>query len=861
MKTKGATTPKIHALSLAIAASLATPYAIAAEADAPAKSELETIVVTSQKRQQTLKEVPLSVSAVNGSKLEQSGITQLSELSTYIPNFAIQKGSLGDTINIRGMQSGNQAGFEQSVGTFVNGIYRGRGPQSRFSFMDVERVEVLRGPQSILFGKNTVAGALNITTAEADSEFNGKVSASYNLDHEATEYSAMITGALTDDLNGRMFIVKRDMDKGWVHNNYYDQGSPQNDELMGRATLDWQMTSDSRVKFVYEASDFDAAVAHSMKVAGPLAAFGAKDDSWDESNIGNEGPIFDIGSEQSMTGKHNEFSLTSETQFENGLLTAIFGQSNYDYSRFTDADYSALNALRYDDSEEFEQTSFELRYNSQLGDNFEYTAGLYWQTQKLTTDSLSYFNLPTLQNVMYAGCGQALTMLGGDINQVFVPGDAVQTAAGVVLGVPGAPASIVNGCGLSAAFVGAPAIGRYAQLQQDTDTLGVFAQGTWHFSDDLRTTFGLRYTNEEKSANQNVHTSNLTSAGDKQESMIPPLIALGETVGEFKTHHFTDQDPGMSRDENSPTWLLNLQYDLSDATTTYATTSTGYKSGGFNSFYMASIDTQGNRYADSNDVSFDEEQATTYELGLKTTLFDNRADLNIALFRTSFEDLQVSIFSGNTTFEVRNAAEATTQGLEVDGRWLITDDLTMYGSLGLLDFGYDDFKNQACTSDQFIQRRQAIYTQMLSSGNVPGAIGTALGYSNANCAREEINDLTNRTSEHSPQVKASLAFEHYLELGNYQLQTNVDMNYLSETYRVADLDPVGLESAKTFFNASMSLSPTEGDWKISLIGKNLSDERHMSFINDIPMFAGAHGFVPQPGRSFTVKFDYYFGDY
>jgi len=119
---------------------------------------LEEVIVTAQKRAESLQDVPISVSAISGDKMSDAGIQSFGDLNNYVPSFSVVKDPIGDKINIRGIQSGNQAGFEQSVGTFVDGVYRGRGTQSRYSFLDVEAVEILRGPQGTLFGKNTIAG-------------------------------------------------------------------------------------------------------------------------------------------------------------------------------------------------------------------------------------------------------------------------------------------------------------------------------------------------------------------------------------------------------------------------------------------------------------------------------------------------------------------------------------------------------------------------------------------------------------------------------------------------------------------------------------------------------------------------------
>ena len=171
-----------------------------------------------------------------------------------------------------------------------------------------------------------------------------------------------------------------------------------------------------------------------------------------------------------------------------------------------------------------------------------------------------------------------------------------------------------------------------------------------------------------------------------------PEAAAAMALGEFTTHRFSDSDPGMKRDEQSFTWSLNLQYDLTDSIMGYAMAATGYKAGGFNSFYMGLARGQG---ADSREVDFEEEEVLTYEAGLKMGLLDGAAELNLAIFRTEFDDLQAAVFAGNTTFEVQNAAEATLQGVELDGRWQATDNLMLQAALGYLDFEYDEFPNQA----------------------------------------------------------------------------------------------------------------------------------------------------------------------
>ena len=159
-------------LGTAVSAALLSLTGIQAQAQ-----QLEEVVVTAQKRVQSLQDVPISVVAMSGDKITDAGIQSFEDIATYVPNFSVNKEGIGDRVIIRGIGSGTNAGFEQSVGTFVDGVYRGRSVQIRNAFLDVAMVEVLRGPQGTLFGKNTVAGALNITTRKPTEEFEGELSA------------------------------------------------------------------------------------------------------------------------------------------------------------------------------------------------------------------------------------------------------------------------------------------------------------------------------------------------------------------------------------------------------------------------------------------------------------------------------------------------------------------------------------------------------------------------------------------------------------------------------------------------------------------------------------------------------------
>ena len=836
---------------------------------------LEEVVVTAQKRPQSLQEVPISVSALNKEKIEDAGIQRFEDLSAYVPNLAVNKDPIGDRINIRGIQSGTQAGFEQSVGTFVDGVYRGRGIQSRFAFLDVEMVEVLRGPQGTLFGKNTIAGALNITTVKPTEEFESEITASYNPEFEESLVKGYVSGSLTDSVRARAVIQDRRMDKGWMENVHYDENVPVSEETSGRVSLEWDVSENTLVSAKVEHGTFDVkGMPWDILEAGSLAAFGVKGGAKFTTDMGNDPArspfgsdlegVLDFGANGVITGDNTEAQLNIEHGLANGsTLTAIASYSAYEFDRFLDADFGPLNAVRFDDSEVFDQSSIELRIASDTDGAFEYIAGAFYQQNHLEADGLSYFNAGTLQPLLNGGCAAGLGAFGADYNSIFVSGNPGATAAGVAATIGGGfgqGASIANACGQAAAFdplvnlYGVEGANRYLKLDQDSSTWALFAQGTYKFTESTRATVGLRYTEETKEASHIGFATDFLE-NNKAETFNPLVIGMAQAAGEFTAHKFSKSDPGMSRDESGVTWNINLQHDLNENTMMYASASTGFKAGGFNSFYAGLTQGQG---ADSNDVAFEEEKVITFELGSKMTLLDGAAEVNVALFHTKFDDLQAAVFTGGTTYEVQNAAKATSQGLEVDSRWRATENTTLFASLGYVDFKYDEFPNQACTATQFISARQEAYQGAVDAGSIAGAAGAALLYNNASCSDDGVNNLKGATSENTPEWNAAFGVNYLHSFSTYDLQMNFDVNWMDDVYRSADLDPVSLQEAHVKINGSLVFGPQDGQWDLSLIGKNLSDETTISYVNDTPLFNGTFQYMVEAPRSFELRGRYRF---
>jgi len=239
-----------NVLSMAVGAVIVSASALA-QGNASSELSLEEIVVTAQKRTQTLSDVPISVSAVSGEKLLKSGIADLTDLSAYVPNFQKAELALGSVISIRGISSGANQGFEQSVVQYVDDVALGRAPLARAPFMDLARIEVLRGPQNVLFGKNSIGGALSLTTNGPTDDFEGSVNVEFEPEYDTKMTQLILSGPLTDTVQGRLALRYYE-DDGYFKNNVSSDEESNRKDLTGRLMLNWDASDRLAVTLKYE---------------------------------------------------------------------------------------------------------------------------------------------------------------------------------------------------------------------------------------------------------------------------------------------------------------------------------------------------------------------------------------------------------------------------------------------------------------------------------------------------------------------------------------------------------------------------------------------------------------------------------
>ncbi|GGX70269.1 TonB-dependent receptor [Litorimonas cladophorae] len=601
---------------------------------------LDEIIVTAQKRAQGLQDVPISISAVTGATIENRSIDSLSELSSSVPNFYIQENQIDSSISVRGVTTGNNKGFEQSVGMYFDGISFGRSQLVRTPLVDLERVEVLRGPQPTLFGKNAIAGAVNVVSAKPTDEFEGKLSLSYEFNHEEPQALGVISGPIAENLNGRLTASYRELG-GWINNTQLDRLEPQRDELYFRGQLEYDNGGPLNLNFKGEYATFDSygyameallpQDGYSTVFAGPIAV---------ETNEDNVRASNDV---QSLNDMFNAV-VTANYDLGEHTLTSITGYVEYDTKEILDVDYTGLDILDgTNQSEKYNQFSQELRIASPGGETFDYIGGVFYQNNNADVT-----------------------------DQVFL---------GQFLALAGPPVSFLVDSFWDREF------------EQSSDLYSVFAQGDYRITDQLTLTAGARLSHEEKTGARTLVIDALPSNAAPQAT----LEALWAAVLNVGPHQVPtaglngSQFDGKIKETNFDP-LVRLQYEASDNVSLYASYTQGSKAGGFDIRSNSIPGTPG--IGNPGTFEFDGESATNYELGAKMGW--DQVRLNVSAFQTDYDDLQTNIFDGVLGFLVQNASAAKVKGIEADGRFLVNDNLQFYASAAILDYKFTSFTDSQC---------------------------------------------------------------------------------------------------------------------------------------------------------------------
>ncbi|HEY7773147.1 MAG TPA: TonB-dependent receptor [Marinagarivorans sp.] len=796
-----------------VISSIAAYGAPALAQDAPA---LEEVLVTATKREQSLQEIPLSVTAVTGEKLDETGTKNLADLTTLVPNIHFTQTGLSTQMRIRGIGSDNSQGFEQSVGVYVDGIFHGRAQLFRAPMFDMERVEVMRGPQSTLFGKNSIAGALDLITARPTDELSGSLTGSYEAEFGTTELTSVVSGPLTENLRGRIALRKYD-DPGYYENTTKGTDEPEQDITSGRLSLEWDAADDITLRYTGELNEFDV-VGRPVEITQDVAGPSGFNYGQSLAAIGREG--FEAEQDYRRETDAPEFSdnktslhvLNIDWDLNGYTLTSLTGAVAYDYTENCDCDFVPTNIFDLALEEDYQQTSQEFRIASPEGKSVDWLGGVFFQKYDQNFyDLLRVSDQSLLVPSIYQSTYEPL--YAGAIAQGAPPAQADAFAA------PRA--------GQVAADFANSGVSR--QFNQQSNTQAIFGQATWNISDSFRMIVGGRYTSETKRGQKELHVVNLET-GEYQPTnldLVTQTPALPSAPQIYASDSFrvdTEEGTGHKvnkvRSESAFTPLLIAQWDINDNNSTYISWTKGFKAGGF--------DPRSNRV---DAFEFDEEKAKAFELGYKTAFWSNRGEVNLALFRTDYEDLQVSQFDGAVGFNVGNAKDTRVQGLELDGRVALTSHLLATYGVALLDFEYQDFKNGNCH-----------YGQTGVDNNGDGV---------NEC------DYTGKSGVYTPDYTVNLSLDYRRNVGNsLEFAAILDGQFVDGYQVHVNLDPAGEIDAYTMLGLRLQIGGEH--WHTALLGKNLLDESVVTASANAPLSEnnfGANTFYSFVNRPRTVAME------
>lgn len=771
-----------HSLTLASCCLAAAPGL--AQQDPTGRSQvLEEVVVTAQKRQESLQETPIAVSAFDIGALQQLGVGEPGDVALYTPNLEIRKppGSSDNYgYSMRGMSSTDPSLLtEPTVGLYADGVYIARISGASFDTVNLERIEVLRGPQGTLYGRNAIGGAINLISRKPGEEFGFRQKLSVgNYDYFRSETS--VDTGMHSGFAATLSYTHWNRE-GWLDNSEADNklGETKKSDA-ARLALRWQPNDALTADYVFDYSDRDSngAIVQLVHIrpfqaglGGPIYAQAMAEAS-PSRNSSLPMPFSDGASNWSTIRGH---ALTVEWASDNFTLKSITAHRDWDsgtteneYGSFRSDGVNVLNGMggvipagdfvpMFIASRDSKQDQFTQEFQmlgTAMNERLQYTLGLYYFEEETYEDNPQAFVLPAI--FAYGGLDQGI--------QSFLCQDP--TFANPLA------------CFGKDTFLTIPTF----IYGSDNDSVAAYSQLTYAATEQVDVTLGLRYTRDKK-------TSFLENSNIQRNEGIDRVI--GDDSWSNVTPAFT------------------VSYAPSDTLNTYLTLAKGFRSGGFNA-----------RAATSRSFAtpFNEENVTSYEFGVKADLWEQKLRVNAALFHYVYEDKQVTQFeagSGGASSIIANAGKTEAQGVELEVTLIPVTGLLLKASYGFID---DDIKE---------------------FDTVPSDPVTGLPAGGS----ENVDISGIAKTIHTPRHNASLIAEYTFEPFSFgQLVLQADSSYNSERFFHPINNLYDSAGKQTLINARASLTNIDlgaGSLRVSAWGKNLADKGYREWGIDF----GALGFA------------------
>ncbi len=660
-------------LASAAGASIITPGAFAQEAAQPAADEVQqpnvrgdVIVVTARRRQETAQEVPLAISVVKGDSIEATGNFNIVKLQQLAPTLQVYTTNPRNTsVNIRGLGVPfglTSDGFEQGVGIYVDDVYNSRVAAATFDFLDVSQVEVLRGPQGTLYGKNTTAGAINITTNQPTFDFEGRAELSVgNLNYKQAK--AAISGPLSETVAARIAIASTTR-RGTLYNVTSKRWINEQDNLGIRGQLLFKPSEDFSITLSgdYSKQDPECCGTTFVRVGTTQRPIARQYDALVAAiNAANPGRNYavpsrnpydrlsDLDSNLNAGNKIGGVSAKIKWDVGPGTLTSVTAWRFWDWKPENDRDFTGLSVVsRSQNPSQQDQYSQEFRYNYESKD-VDFVVGLFGFKQRIDT--------------------QGTEQQGADAARWSLTG---ANAAN--------PATLQ---GLTASNT------QYLKA----DSAALFGQLSWKVTDALTIQPGVRLNYDKKSG----YYERVVTNAQGQAISCTATPAPGTIAG--TTSQCGVYQPQVSAPSDSAwnfTYDFNVNYKVTRDILAYATYAKSFKTLGINQ--------NGLPLNADNTVNYDAstvkpESVNHFELGLKTQFWDRRATFNLSAFRTEIKDFQATV-NGGQFGTVRgflaNAEKVRSQGIEADLKFRTSDRFSAYANAAYTDAKYKKFTNAPC---------------------------------------------------------------------------------------------------------------------------------------------------------------------
>ena len=752
----------------------------AQESDQISSSAIEEIIVTARQQAESLQDVPVTVAVLSEMALDRYNVSNLTDAAKLVPNFRIAAGGSGNGSNIylRGIGSSSiSAAFDQSVAINIDGVVVNRGRFIHNAYLDMAQIEVLKGPQSLYFGKSATAGVISIKTKDPTDEFELEFGAGIETEHEGTFYEFVVSGPLSENFGARLAIGTSENEE--LRENYsylndpmpYGNGTQQwfgEESTNARLTLLWEPTDNFSAKLKYQYSKYENDGGGTMwqeelcvdgignpnsvqatGVPGATAAFTTRQSVDDCVINGNTSKInleaglrggLPWGYDDGKPGLNQETDMVSleiNWQINDELaLTSITSTVELDHDELDDYSYGAgvFGGLHRN---VYEHLSQEFRLSSNYDGAINFQAGIFVQEMEQEFDAYQYaFNLPITPNFL----GPVLGAFGAfDLTNPLVGPD--------------------------------PATGNMYDYNKkhylDTDVRSAFLAVYIDINDRTELSFGARYSEEEKVGY--IEIPYIHAAAAAFGFAAPPLI---------DGLYFED-------DNLSPEIALN--YYITEDISIYAAYKKGFKSGGVDNSALptASINPLSPTFEGFDSLIYDSEESDGFEIGLKANLLDNSMRLNATYYLYEYTDLQVQLFDAAIIqFSTFNAGAVETEGFEADLLWNTdVEGLTIRGQ-----FAWADSTN---TGDFIVP----------SGENLKGT-----------------------ESAYSPEISGSFGLSYDSKLSSgWRYTFSTDARYSDDYGYIAQINPPRMDSF-WLNDAAISIYSEDGRHSFNLIGRNLGDE-------------------------------------